>query len=156
MIKLLRVDHRLLHGQVVFKWLNFLKVNCILIANDGVAKDDLRISALRMAKPESCKLVIKNLDDSIKSILSGVTDKYDLLIITESLEDAYYLAKRIPLIKYINLGGNKLERGKKQVSKAFFVSENDIKLINELNLEGVKMEIKMVPEDKAENIMNLI
>ena len=51
MIKLLRIDHRLLHGQVVFKWSKVLGIDCILIANDAVAKDELRMTALRMAKP---------------------------------------------------------------------------------------------------------
>ena len=42
MIQLLRVDHRLLHGQVVFSWCGQLNPNCILIANDAAATDDVR------------------------------------------------------------------------------------------------------------------
>jgi len=38
MILLLRVDHRLLHGQVVFSWCSQLQPNCILIADDEVVK----------------------------------------------------------------------------------------------------------------------
>ena len=108
MIKLVRVDHRLLHGQVVFKWTKVLGVDCILIASDAVAKDPLRISALRMAKPENCKLVIKSVDDSIKALNSGVTDKYQLLIITETIHDAYELATHVEAIHSINLGGAKM------------------------------------------------
>ena len=39
MIKLLRVDERLIHGQVAFAWTNSLKADCILIVNDAVAAD---------------------------------------------------------------------------------------------------------------------
>ena len=42
MIKLLRVDHRLLHGQVVYSWCSQIKPNCILVANDEVEKDEMR------------------------------------------------------------------------------------------------------------------
>ena len=35
MIKCLRVDHRLLHGQVAFSWTSALGADCILIANDA-------------------------------------------------------------------------------------------------------------------------
>lgn len=156
MIKLTRVDHRLLHGQVVFKWSKVLGIDCILIANDAVAKDELRMAALRMAKPSTCKLVIKSIDDSIKALNSGVTDKYKLLIITESIKDAYALAKSVPEIKCINLGGAKIADDRKQISKAMFVSEEDIKMIKELNEDGVKQEIQMVPEDMAEDVMSLI
>ena len=73
MITMTRVDHRLLHGQVAFAWIKYTGSNCILIANDAVAKDDLRIAALRLAKPEGTKLVIKNVKDSLSAIESGVT-----------------------------------------------------------------------------------
>ena len=41
MIKLCRVDHRLLHGQVAFSWTNELSADCILIANDAVYIDEV-------------------------------------------------------------------------------------------------------------------
>lgn len=47
MIKLLRVDERLIHGQVAFAWTNSLKADCILIVNDAVAADKLRSTSLR-------------------------------------------------------------------------------------------------------------
>ena len=37
MIKLTRIDDRLVHGQVVFTWVPSLGVDCLLIANDKVA-----------------------------------------------------------------------------------------------------------------------
>ena len=76
MIQLLRVDHRLLHGQVVFSWCGQLNPNCILIANDAAATDDVRKAALRLGKPNNAKLVIKTVDDSIAAINEGKTDKY--------------------------------------------------------------------------------
>ena len=51
MIKLLRVDHRLLHGQVAFSWKNAVEADCILIACDAVMKDDLRKTSIKLAKP---------------------------------------------------------------------------------------------------------
>ena len=82
MIQLLRVDHRLLHGQVVFSWCGQLNPNCILIANDAAATDDVRKAALRLGKPNNAKLVIKTVDDSIAAINEGKTDKYSLMIVT--------------------------------------------------------------------------
>ena len=76
MIKLLRVDHRLLHGQVAFSWCHTLGANAILVVSDSVAKDEIRMKTMRLAKPSGVKLVIKSVDDSIAAITSGVTDKY--------------------------------------------------------------------------------
>lgn len=60
MIKVTRIDHRLLHGQVAFTWIKAVGADCILIANDDVASNDLRMAALRMAKPAGVKLVMKS------------------------------------------------------------------------------------------------
>lgn len=84
MIKLLRVDHRLLHGQVAMTWTQELDTNCILIACDAVVKDDVRKTTLKLARPAGVKLVIKSVDDSIEALRSGVTDKYRLFIVVES------------------------------------------------------------------------
>ena len=36
MIKLVRVDHRLLHGQVIFSWTKQVGTNYIIVADDKV------------------------------------------------------------------------------------------------------------------------
>ena len=87
MIKLLRVDHRLLHGQVAFSWKNAVEADCILIACDAVMKDDLRKTSIKLAKPSGVKLVIKNMDDAVNAINSGVTDKYKLLVVVFGSEE---------------------------------------------------------------------
>lgn len=156
MIVLCRVDHRLLHGQVAFTWTQNVGTNCILIANDSVAKDDLRMTALRVSKPNGVKLVIKSVDDSIESLKSGVTDKYKLMILCENIKDASRLVNGYDKIKSINLGGIKNEPGKKQVSKAISVNEEEIKLLKEMNNKGIELEVRMVPDDNKQNIMDLI
>lgn len=109
MIVLTRVDHRLLHGQVAFSWTQTIGADCILIANDDVPTNEIRKTTIKLAKPQGVKLVIKSIDDSIAALKSGVTDKYKLFIVVESIEDAYKLAEAYPEIKTINLGGDQGE-----------------------------------------------
>ncbi|MDF7683274.1 PTS sugar transporter subunit IIB [Lactobacillus sp. ESL0679] len=148
MIRLMRVDHRLLHGQVAFSWTQELGVNCILIANDDVPNNDIRKTAMKLAKPQGVKLVIKNVENSIKALQSGVTDKYKLFIVVESVADAYALATAYPKIKQINLGGTKPADGTKQISKAVNLTPDDESKLNELIEKGCEIEIRQVPNDK--------
>lgn len=156
MIKMTRVDHRLLHGQVAFTWIRQVGADCILIANDAVAKDELRMSVLRMAKPQGVKLVMKSVDDSIKALTSGVTDKYNLFIITESIEDAWRLCKTVPAIRELNIGGVKVEDGKRQISEAVFVSDEECARIRELDAAGVHVFVQMTPSERSDEAMKLI
>lgn len=156
MIKNVRVDHRLVHGQVAFTWTKFLGTDCILIVSDEVAKDELRSTALRMAKPSGMKMVIKSVEDSAKALNSGVTDKYKLLILFETIEDAYRLCQKTDMIKTVNLGGAKVADDKRQISKAVFVSEKDCERLKEMNAAGIKLEVQMLPDDEALDVMSLI
>lgn len=147
MIVLARVDHRLIHGQVAFSWTRFLNCNAILIANDILPQDSIRMTGLRMAAPDGVKLVVKNIEDSVNALASGVTDKYRLMILCESVEDMYRLAERSGKITEINLGGTKSDENRRQVSKAVHLSENDIQKIKQLQMKGILTYLQMVPND---------
>ncbi|ELF1163437.1 PTS system mannose/fructose/N-acetylgalactosamine-transporter subunit IIB [Salmonella enterica] len=150
MIVFLRVDHRLLHGQVAFSWTQYVGADCILIANDSVPNDDLRKTTIKMAKPPAVKLVIKNIADSIEAIKSGVTDKYKLFIVVESVADAYRLARELPDIKSINLGGTKVREGSQNIAKAINQLADEMTQLRELAAGGVEIEIRLVPNDRKQ------
>lgn len=149
MIKLLRVDHRLVHGQVAMTWTQELDTNCILIASDSVVKDDVRKTTLKLARPAGVKLVIKSIEDSIEALNSGVTDKYRLFIVVESIEDAYRLAKGHNGIDHVNIGGTKPREGADvRMSSTVFATERDVEMLHELRDAGIEVEIRQVPRDQ--------
>lgn len=147
MIQLLRVDHRLLHGQVVFSWCSQLEPNCILIANDAVVQDEVRKAALKLGKPSNTKLVIKNIEDSVKAINEGKTDKYSLLIVTSNVADAVKLAESCEQITGINLGGTKATAETHPLSNMVNVTEEEEKLLKEAAAKGIEVFIQAVPSD---------
>ncbi len=147
MIKKIRVDHRLLHGQVAFSWTSALNAYCILIANDSVVTDELRKTTMKMAKPNGVKLVIKNLADSIRAINSGKTDKYKLFIVVESIRDAQTLLNEITQINELNLGGTKATEKTRSISKAVNITEEEEDILRSLLKQGTDITIQMVPED---------
>lgn len=150
MIKCLRVDHRLLHGQVAFSWTTSLGADCILIANDDVVQNEIRKTTIKLAKPSGVKLVIKTVEDSIKAINSGVTDKYKLFIVTDTIEGASILARQCN-IKNINLGGTKSATNKKKLSRAVYATDDEVELLKELCKEGIKLNIQMIPSEPEIN-----
>lgn len=156
MIKLLRVDHRLLHGQVAFSWTSYLQADCILIANDNVVDDQLRLTTIKLAKPSGIKLVIKNIEDSIKALVEGKTDKYKLFIVVESIEDAAKIVRAVKTVKSINLGGTKPKENTISISKVVHLTKDEIGIVNQLNDEGIQIEVRQVPNDTKLDAINLI
>ena len=150
MIRLFRVDHRLLHGQVAFSWTKAICADCILVANDHAATDRLTMTTLRLAKPQGTKLVIKTIDDSIKALNSGVTDKYNLLVVVGDIDDAKKVCDAYPGVTSINLGGCKNHEGARPVSQAVFLDPKQEEQLSELKARGIEIEIRQVPTEKKE------
>lgn len=156
MIKMTRIDYRLLHGQVAFAWTKNLSVNAILIANDNVVNDSFRKQTLNLAKPNDTKLIFKSIDDSIAAIKSGVTDKYNVFIVVENVHDAYRLAKGTPEINKINLGLSAKRDDSKNIAKAVYVTDEEIKELTELENSGIEILVKQAPNDANIEFRSLV
>ncbi|MBS5299902.1 PTS sugar transporter subunit IIB [Lacrimispora indolis] len=147
MVKLVRVDHRLLHGQVVFIWTASIGVDCILIANDDVANDPIQKGILKLSQPTGVKLIFKSVKDSIEALNSGITDKYNLMIITSNVDDGYELASKVEQIRSLNLGNVKLRENTHNLSKLVHVTDEEEKKLKALAAAGIEVEIRAVPND---------
>jgi fructoselysine and glucoselysine-specific PTS system IIB component len=156
MIKLTRIDDRLLHGQVAFTWTPALSADCLLVANDRIAKDQFLKMTMGLAKPAGVKLLILSVGAAIAYINDPGNKGQGLLILVDSVKDAHALAAGVPEIRSINFGGIRAKAGAKQVSKALALTENDILLIRELLQRGIELEARQVPTDKKQAIDNLI
>ena len=140
MIQMIRVDYRLLHGQVAVSWTSALGADCILLVSDTVLNDKLRLQALSLAKPEGCKVVVKNTEDAVKALQSGVTDKYKLFVVCET----------------INLGNVAFSENAHQVSTSVFLTPENEAYVKELLGEGYELFIQMIPADAKTDAAKVI
>ena len=145
MIELLRVDHRLIHGQTGVFWTAHLHADCILICSDRLLQDPVRLSAVKLSKPMGVKLVIKNVADSIRVINSGVTDKYKLFIITEDNEYAFALMRGYG-IKSCNMGSMMPTKERTHMlNEAFAASDDELASIRKMVDEGYELYLQKLP-----------
>jgi fructoselysine and glucoselysine-specific PTS system IIB component len=156
MIKLTRIDDRLVHGQVAFTWTPALGVDCLIVANDKVARDEFMKMTLGLAKPAGTKLLIKSLQEAAAFLNDEKNKGLKVLLIINSIKDAAVMAADVPEIKSINIGGIRLKEGAKLISKAVGVNDEDITLIRELLSKGVELEIRQVPTDNKQMVAGLI
>jgi fructoselysine/glucoselysine PTS system EIIB component len=156
MVKLLRIDDRLVHGQVALTWTPALGVDCLFVANDRVAKDEFLRMTLGLAKPAGSKLLIKSIADTVAYLNEGKNSGQQLLVLVDSVKDAHALVMVVPAIQSINFGGIRAKTGARAVSKAISLTENDIVLIRELLAKGIELEARQVPTDKKQPIENLL
>lgn len=148
-----RVDHRLVHGQVAFSWVSAINANCILVANDYAANDEMQITALKLAAPAGIKVVVKNIESSIKQINSGITDKYRLLVIVKNVHDGWRLCKECSRVTELNVGGTSKTDDSDQVTSSVFLNKKNKEELKQLVEQGIDVFSQMVPNDKKVDFM---
>lgn len=156
MIKLTRIDDRLVHGQVAFTWTPALGIDCLLVANDKAARDEFLKMTLGLAKPAGVKLQLLTIKDSIAFLNDAKSKNSKILVLIDSVKDAHALTLAVPDIKSVNFGGIRTRQGAKLVSKAIALTEEDITLARELLQKGIELEVRQVPTDKSTLLENLL
>lgn len=156
MIKLTRIDDRLVHGQVALVWTPALSADCLIVANDKVAKDDFLKMTLGFAKPANAKLLIKSLEETAEFLNNPQNENLKVLLIINSVQDALTLSDAVPEITSVNFGGLRGKEGSKLISKAVAVTEADIIISKKLLDKGIELEVRQVPGDKKQMLMDLI
>lgn len=81
MIKLVRIDYRLLHGQVVFAWTRALDIDHIIVANANAAGDAFVSMSLSLAKPAGVSLDIITVEQAAEKLASGKLDHKKVMVV---------------------------------------------------------------------------
>lgn len=137
MIATLRVDERLIHGQVVTNWIQTLNLTNIVVANDVIAGDELHKGILKMACPSGVKCLITTIDKAIKTLNDPRTEKMRIMVIVETPQDALKIVLQVPSIPDVNISnfGNMYHAnapGKKQLNPNVRAEQEDLEAIREL------------------------
>ena len=66
---LIRIDDRLIHGQVVTSWVGHTGATEVLIIDDPISKDNFLQRLLKAAAPEGIKVQVLNTEDAISYLL---------------------------------------------------------------------------------------
>ena len=148
MVKLVRVDERLLHGQVAVTWVNEVAPTSILVANDDVAKDDVAKMALKMVKPAGVKLAIRSVDDGAALLNDPRTKDLTIFVIVRTTTDALRLVNQVDGISHINIGGIRKKDDAKLIAPAVYINDQDVAELKELDSKVEMVEFRRVPSDK--------
>lgn len=152
MIKVLRVDDRLLHGQVAVAWTNYYKADTIVIANDKLITDTTMQMAFKLAAPPEVTLSMKSLDGAVAVINNPKHASRTIMVICKDMNDAEYLCSKTgDAIGDILIGGLRSGEGKKQIDMNSYMDGDDIEVMNRLSQKGISVVMQADPTSKRLN-----
>jgi PTS system mannose-specific IIB component len=155
-IELVRIDDRLVHGQIVQGWLKVIQINKIVVVSDAVAADQMQQMLLMMAVPSSVELEIKTVEDASKDALSGKYDKPKTMLLFTNPSDVLRMIERKVDLKSVNVGGMHFTSGKRQLLCNLSVDEQDIEALINIHRKGIEIEGRVLPADDRVDVSQVI
>lgn len=156
MVKLMRVDARLLHGQVAVTWVSSVAASSILIADDEVMTNEMSKMALKMAKPSGVNLAIRSIDGAAELLNDPRSREISIFVIVRTIADALRLVEKTDQIRQINIGGIKKKEGSRLIAAAVYVNDEDVEVLKKLGERVDRVEFRMVPSDSAKTLESVI
>ena len=162
MIKLLRLDERLIHGQIAIKWSRHLNVNRIVVLNDAAANNDLIKKSLMMAAPPSAKVAIKTMEEGINLLKDPRTESLNMLVLVKDLNDTLEVLNSVEGIKTVNIGNygrvapKVANEARKTYKSNLYLYDSEVLLARKILATGVECIYQTTPEDKPEPIEKII
>lgn len=152
MIKLVRIDYRLLHGQVVFAWSKALGITRTIVVNDEAATDDFKKMSLNLSKPSGMKLNIFTVDETIKKMPKIEQLSDNIMLIFGNTEETLKFCEAYSKIEEINYGGLPNKEGAEQYSNAIHLLPSEVEDSKKLKDLGIHLYMQQVPTSKKEDL----
>lgn len=151
-----RIDGRLIHGQVANLWATSLNISRIMVVDDEVAQNDIEKSGLKLAAPPGVKLSILPIEKAANNILEGKYDSQRLFIVAKKPDRLLKLVELGVPITEINVGNMSQTPETRSITRSVNVVDSDVEAFGKLNEKGVKIVHQMVPSDSIEDFMKLL
>lgn len=151
-VLILRVDDRLVHGQVIAGWARPLGIESLIIASDKISKDEWACNAYRLAVPEGIKFSCLDIKTCATHIANEM-DKKRVMIVVEKIAEAYELVNSGLPIKEVNIGGLSYTQGARAITPYIYLSGDEIEAAVKLYQLGIKLIGKQLPNSPPVDVV---
>lgn len=143
-LKLVRLDYRLIHGQVVTQWTRVSEANRIVIANDELAADSFMADIYRMAAPRGVRVDVFAVEDACAAWKENTFGEGNVLMLFKSAQDALCAKQGGLAFDDLQVGGC---GGGKDTFTACGIAfrRADIDALKEIEAMGTRVHVQVVP-----------
>jgi len=152
---LVRIDDRLIHGQVIVGWGSYLNTEIIIVGNDEIVQSEEEIDLYKNSVPSSIELVFLTIEETADYFLDRKYGKRKYILLLESPFDALRLLNMGVRFDKINIGGLHFKKGAKQYLNYVFLNEEEIKCLKKIIDMGIILECRELPQSKKVDLHKL-
>ncbi|TQR95434.1 mannose/fructose/sorbose PTS transporter subunit IIB [Paenibacillus ottowii] len=153
-ISFVRIDDRLIHGQVATVWVKETKCNKIIAVSNEVAADTLRKTLLLQVAPPGIKAYVVTIAKAIEAYNNPKYNDFKTLFLFTNPTDVLQVVEGGVPFTSVNVGGMCFKEGKTQITGAVSVDKQDVEAFYKLHEKGIELEIRKVASDPKINLIN--
>jgi PTS system mannose-specific IIB component len=155
-IELVRVDDRLIHGQVTIKWLRHLPCREILIVDDELCKDEWLQSVLSLAAPADVDVHVVPLREASQFLAGSDHENIGVLVLVRSPQTALGLLSNGVAYGELNVGGLAGGPAAVRLFKSVSVTDDQMAALLQLRDMGVRVFFQTVPEERPVELASVL
>ena len=155
-IVLVRVDDRLIHGQVAVGWTRTIGASHIVVANDEVAKDNTQKMLLKMATPVGVKSTILSVDEAAALLAAEKFGNDKVLVLVRDPKSLLRLIEGGVKFDKVNIGNVRMMDGRQRITKEVAATSEEIEDWKQLDQAGLQLEALWIPGGSATNFNEVI
>lgn len=147
-LRLVRVDDRLIHGQVVAIWLKALGAERIVIVDDVTARDDFLREVIELTAPRGVAVEIHDLASGTERVRQVAADPEPAFVLLRSPVTALRLREAGIEFPLLNVGGIGAGPGRKPLYRNISASPEELEAMRQLERMGTTVELRIVENDR--------
>lgn len=155
-IRLVRIDDRLVHGQLMTSWVKYIHVKRIIIINNEIYLDNIRKEIIKNVSPPNISVHIVNIDKLLRVYKNPKYKDEKVIFLFTNPKDIVDVIQKGVKIKSVNIGGMSFKSGKIQIEQTISLNNEDVRNFLKLYNMGVELEIRKVFHDSSKNLIDLI
>jgi len=153
---LVRIDDRLIHGQVIAVWCKHRRFTRIVIVDDGVAADPFLQEVLKLAAPSGLQVDVLSVAEGVRVLSQDTPERETTMVLLKTPRVAQQLYDGGVHYRALNVGGIGNAPGRKNIFKNISASEEEIAILKDLAGKGVEITLLTVPGEKSKAFADLI
>jgi mannose/fructose/N-acetylgalactosamine-specific phosphotransferase system component IIB len=146
MLALIRIDDRLIHGQVMAVWVRRLGINRIVVIDDDSAADPFANQLMHLAMPAGVTLSVHLVNAGAAALAQIAVDHTRTLVLFRTVEAAVTVNREFRLA-HVNVGNLAMRAGRTLLWRTVAVTPAELQALRTLESDGVKVYLQMVPTD---------
>lgn len=142
---LVRVDSRLIHGQVVETWVPHTGANCLLVVDDDLADNPALRAVMELAVPPSVHAAFCRLAEVRQALAEIDAHGERAILICGSARAALRLREMGVPFPLLNIGNLHYAAGKVEITPSVYFAPEDFQAVECLRHHGVEVEVRATP-----------